>query len=566
MEINGTEKRLELEALEPRLLLSADGFDTSVLSPQDSDPSIADSTLESIFQEDAQDAVAQQLEVELEYDAFNQVEDIFDGLDGEDLNTDNATPISAPLPVNQPDQDSDAGNSDPAQTEDSDPLEPTFSNDFTPVIEDPESPDALDAEDEDSITDQMVETLNVANAPPAENTAFDGLSSESLLFPTLTDGSAQSTGSSFASSSLPDFASYDPTTNTLSLNLDGSANLSFYDGTLRIGNDSIEGINSLNDLIITQSDPKDSLDISGDITLSGRLVIDAGDVKLKEADISAGEGIFVTSSTDTILTSSYLDSDAGEIQLLGNRVGLTDDTSIDTSGEYGGGTILIGGDYQGSNPDIQNAEYTYVGQDVSINADAILDGDGGTVIVWSEELTRFYGSITAQGGVRYGDGGFAEVSGKATLGFLGDIDLSAPQGSVGTLLLDPTDVTISITSPTDTYPNIADDTGSATVIETGDGPSGGTTAVTIDPSTFPVANIEIHATNTITVAANGGFDISSGGNTLFLDAGTNISILANITAATITLTAGGSINGTGLVTAATIDLNAVSGIGNTTAL
>ncbi len=135
----------------------------------------------------------------------------------------------------------------------------------------------------------------------------------------------------------------------------------------------------------------------------------------------------------------------GTIHILGNKVALLDASSIDVSGALGGGTVLIGGDFQGKNPEIQNAARTYVGTDTSIKADAITDGDGGKVIVWADEITRFYGNISARGGAVGGDGGFAEVSGKETLDFFGGtVDLTADAGSVGTLLLDPKNITVSI--------------------------------------------------------------------------------------------------------------------------
>ncbi|MCP3954774.1 MAG: hypothetical protein GY697_21520, partial [Desulfobacterales bacterium] len=105
--------------------------------------------------------------------------------------------------------------------------------------------------------------------------------------------------------------------------------------------------------------------------------------------------------------------------------------------------VLIGGDYQGKNPQIVNAKRTFVGKDASIEADALDEGDGGKVIVWADEVTRYYGDISAAGGSLFGNGGFAEVSGKDDLIFRGYADLSAPVGDLGTLLLDPLTITIA---------------------------------------------------------------------------------------------------------------------------
>ena len=130
----------------------------------------------------------------------------------------------------------------------------------------------------------------------------------------------------------------------------------------------------------------------------------------------------------------------GEVNVLGDRVGLFG-TNINASGTNGGGTVRIGGDYQG-NGTIPNALRTFVSSDSVINADALTNGSGGRVIVWADEATRFYGTVTAQGGVQSGNGGFAEVSGKAFLDYAGVADLSAVQGQFGTLLLDPAIITV----------------------------------------------------------------------------------------------------------------------------
>ncbi len=158
-----------------------------------------------------------------------------------------------------------------------------------------------------------------------------------------------------------------------------------------------------------------------------------------------GGNITVQSTEGTTLVSGVVEAKGssdrgGTIQILGTRVGVIDAAQIDASGEQGGGTVLVGGDYQGKNPDIQNAEATYLGKDAVIKADAITYGDGGKVILWANDWTRFYGSISARGGAAGGNGGFAEVSGKKNLGFHGFADLSSRKGKAGTLLLDPGDL------------------------------------------------------------------------------------------------------------------------------
>lgn len=132
----------------------------------------------------------------------------------------------------------------------------------------------------------------------------------------------------------------------------------------------------------------------------------------------------------------------GRVEVLGDKVSLFNNAKIDVSSETGGGTVLIGGEYQGRETLI-NASRTYIDDSVRINADAFTDGNGGRVIVWADEVTGFYGNISARGGSVSGNGGFVEVSGKEHLIFRGDVDTSAVNGFTGTLLLDPTDIVIA---------------------------------------------------------------------------------------------------------------------------
>ncbi|WP_018987226.1 YDG domain-containing protein [Methylophilus methylotrophus] len=158
----------------------------------------------------------------------------------------------------------------------------------------------------------------------------------------------------------------------------------------------------------------------------------------------------------------------GTIEVTGEQVALLDGAVLDASGDTGGGKVLVGGDYQGKNDAVYNSRTTYIAQGATIKADALQQGDGGKVIVWADDLTRYYGSISAQGGVAGGNGGFVEVSGKEYLDFYGKVNLTAANGLGGTLLLDPTNIILGNTSsmiPSDVAgPDVAfaDNTGGAT--------------------------------------------------------------------------------------------------------
>jgi hypothetical protein len=136
----------------------------------------------------------------------------------------------------------------------------------------------------------------------------------------------------------------------------------------------------------------------------------------------------------------------GRVTATAHHVGLFSG-HIDASGDAGGGTVLVGGGYQGNNPSVQNASATYMSADSTISADAITNGNGGTAVLWSNDSTRAYGSITARGGAQGGDGGLIETSGH-WLDVTGiQINASATNGKNGMWLLDPADVTISADPP-----------------------------------------------------------------------------------------------------------------------
>jgi filamentous hemagglutinin family protein len=131
----------------------------------------------------------------------------------------------------------------------------------------------------------------------------------------------------------------------------------------------------------------------------------------------------------------------GTIVLTGHHVGLFGAT-VDASGTAGGGTVLVGGGFQGADPAVANAAATYMSADSRITADAVATGNGGTVVLWANDITRAYGSIHARGGAQGGNGGLIETSGHH-LDIAGiAIGAGAPNGVAGRWLIDPADVTI----------------------------------------------------------------------------------------------------------------------------
>ncbi len=128
------------------------------------------------------------------------------------------------------------------------------------------------------------------------------------------------------------------------------------------------------------------------------------------ADASSGDGgsieVVSTDTTiiggDAVVSVTSADAQGGSIKILGDRVGLFDNAALDASGASGGGDVLVGGDYQGSNTAVMNASRTYVGSGATIGADATDSGDGGTVIVWADEQTLVLRSDQCPGRFRLG--------------------------------------------------------------------------------------------------------------------------------------------------------------------
>jgi filamentous hemagglutinin family protein len=226
-------------------------------------------------------------------------------------------------------------------------------------------------------------------------------------------------------------------------------------------------------------------------------------------------------------------STGGTVHVLGDNVGLFDNASIDASGATGGGTVLVGGDYQGNNPDIKNAENTYVSADSTINADATDTGNGGKVIVWADESTHFYGAVSAKGGMNSGDGGFVEVSGKNTLTFDGSVNTTAPNGNNGILLLDPANIVIEngdggngaddvlLADGTIEFTDIAADTGDAT----------GTSHIseTVLEGLSAATDISLQATNSIIISdlADDALTLATDGTVEFLTGAGGFSMNSN---------------------------------------
>jgi len=218
------------------------------------------------------------------------------------------------------------------------------------------------------------------------------------------------------------------------------------DGSFTLG----AGADVLNTGTIDVSSTTDNVD-AGQIVILGENITSSGAINADAINANAGE-IELHSKNTTLLTENSATTASventgkgGVIKLLGDRVGLFDQSYVDASGASGGGEVLIGGDYRGLNTQIRNATATFLGVNTSVNADAIENGNGGRVIVWGNDSTKAYGAISARGGNQAGDGGFVETSAKV-VDLKVAVDVRSPNGSGGTWLIDPLNISIENTN------------------------------------------------------------------------------------------------------------------------
>ncbi|HEX2923675.1 MAG TPA: filamentous hemagglutinin N-terminal domain-containing protein, partial [Chloroflexota bacterium] len=300
------------------------------------------------------------------------------------------------------------------------------------------------------------------------------------------------------------------------------------------------------------------------VNREGKIVLDGGD-----AGITANSGTLNVSSAEA-------GAKGGSVSVLGKNVALYDGTNIDASGDAGGGTVLIGGNYQGKGPE-RNASQTYVAKNAVIKADATGKGDGGKVIVWSDNATKFYGSISAKGGAQGGNGGFVETSGKKTLTVGGTVDAGAPAGIGGSWLLDPNNITITNAvgntniDPANPFNSTGDDAvvsasvlgaaltnGTNVKVQTtsagGDTQNGDITvdaAVTASLAAGQSATLNLNAQGDIAFTASGSINNGAGALNVNLNSGMDSSLTTPGTnASSITMASGSSITtGGGNVTA-----------------
>ncbi|MFN9044142.1 MAG: YDG domain-containing protein [Betaproteobacteria bacterium] len=271
-----------------------------------------------------------------------------------------------------------------------------------------------------------------------------------------------------------------------------------------------------------------------------------------EIVLQASDTLILDAGSRTRAVGSAEGSSGGRIDLVAPQVGLVGDAEVDASGAASGGSVRIGGGLRGQETDIPNARAVYLGEQARVRADGGT-GDGGRIVLWSDEATRGHGTLSARGGAQ-GQGGFVEVSSKGVLAWTGHADLGVADGDrarYGTLLLDPEFIVIRQGSPSIDGSGSGDLASPSLLFGAFAGATSIITSGAINTQLLS-ANVVLQANKDITVEAGLATPIS-GPRNLTLQAGENIVIGSPITVGSLTLSANdpsapGARTGTGAVT------------------
>lgn len=178
----------------------------------------------------------------------------------------------------------------------------------------------------------------------------------------------------------------------------------------------------------------------------------------------------------------------GTIQVSGTHIALLNGSFLNATGTLGGGRVHIGGGYQGTGT-LAHASTVNMDAGAAINASALQSGNGGNIILWSDDHTEAHGTLIAQGGNVEGHGGLIETSSANTLD-VNDLIVNtiALHGSDGLWLLDPININVDDTLAATLTTNLAS---SSITLKN---PSGtGSGDITFNNATTPVTLSNDHA-------------------------------------------------------------------------
>jgi filamentous hemagglutinin family protein len=302
--------------------------------------------------------------------------------------------------------------------------------------------------------------------------------------------------------------------------------------------------NKLTGIVVAASDIASLIENKQAVeTADGQIILSAQSVSALRGSVIKNSGSLVANTGASTITHK-----GGRILLEGDDVTLSGAARIEAKGEQGGGTVLVGGDWQGGNGVYQATKVTMEAGAI-IDASATRNGDGGKVVLWSDihavtSLTTAVGSIRAEGGLSGGNGGQIETSGHLLSVDGLTVSTAASRGKTGQWLLDPYDITITgaDSNNSNSGGTITGTANSATV-------SSATIVAALDNSDVTVSTVGAGAqAGNITVSSA---IASSSANRLTLNATAGIALNAAITrsgAGGLDLVAGtGGVTGSGAI-------------------
>ena len=249
------------------------------------------------------------------------------------------------------------------------------------------------------------------------------------------------------------------------------------------------------------------------------LVNRGGVIRLEGSDPVANTGEIgwkanlakVQNADGRVLNTGILDVSAAKAEAAQGAVTLSG-AMVGNSGSI----LARGADgAQGGRVLVTSSDKTVITQDSVIDTSGVGNSNAGNSVIWSDKDTVFRGTILAKGGDAGGNGGQLEVSGHENLAFTGQVNALAPFGLVGSLLLDPQNISVATGGPATL----------AQVDQFSDTPA---TNQRIDPATINAAavNVSLQANNDITVAND--IAMANAGVGITMQAGRDINVNANV--------------------------------------
>jgi filamentous hemagglutinin family protein len=186
----------------------------------------------------------------------------------------------------------------------------------------------------------------------------------------------------------------------------------------------------------------------GAVSVVGNRVTQAETSVIDASGASRGGSVMVdaveTMTVDGVISANGSFGAGGEVVVTGQSVVINDNATISSDGATLGGRVRVGGDFQGRDTGLREADLLTVSSGARLSADSTA-GNAGTVIAWANHDTVFFGDVSATASGPSGNGGLVEVSGKEYLYFDGSASVGSVGGKAGTVLFDPGDVIIGAT-------------------------------------------------------------------------------------------------------------------------